>query len=210
MENKILPEKLLWTISGIGVIVGTIICFVAMDWGEWYADFDIEPVGLITGILTLALWLLPLAICLIFGGGIGAIVGLVVAMAIDVTVFWIVMFFIRKKEEFITRKTRKRASKLIKEVNKHIDEDIKRLQELKGKIINRDGAKSVYDLCQLMNRIVTNKAILEPCAQAAKEQLTLVKEADKIEAKILSLAKQYESVNDLKRAEYYYSLVQQR
>ena len=60
-KPKIFSDGFTGTLAIIGGIVGTIV-FVVTVFGEWYADFDIEPVGLITGILTIALFFLPFAL----------------------------------------------------------------------------------------------------------------------------------------------------
>ena len=69
-NNKKLPlfsGGLIGTLSIIGAIVGTIILVVA-GFGEWYAEFDVEPTGLITGVLTIVLLLLPIVVSLFIGG----------------------------------------------------------------------------------------------------------------------------------------------
>ena len=213
MENKkatiarILPDGFVYTLNVIGIIVGTILVFVWMDWAEWYSDFDVEPSGLITAILALVLLLLPIALCLLIGGGIGYLASFVVGIALDAVVYTLVTFINRKRTEFRTWKEQKRASKKIKQGNKSISQDIKRLGALKLQLNIREYTKPTYNLCCLVNNIVADKMGFRPCLDYSIEQHNILSEIEIIESKIIKLAEQYKVVNDTKSADYYYSIV---
>ena len=213
MDNKkatiarILPDGFVYTLNVIGIIVGTILVFVWMDWAEWYSDFDVEPSGLITAILALVLLLLPIALCLLIGGGIGYLASFVVGIALDAVVYTFVTFINRKRTEFRIWKEQKRASKKIKQDNKSISEDINRLGALKLQLNIREYTKPTYNLCCLVNNIVADKMGFRPCLDYSIEQHNILSEIEIIESKIIKLAEQYKVVNDTKSADYYYSIV---
>ena len=213
MDNKkatiarILPDGFVYTLNVIGIIVGTILVFVWMDWAEWYSDFDVEPSGLITAILALVLLLLPIALCLLIGGGIGYLASFVVGIALDAVVYTFVTFINRKRTEFRIWKEQKRASKNIKQGNKSISQDIKRLGALKLQLNIREYTKPTYNLCCLVNNIVADKMGFRPCLDYSIEQHNILSEIEIIESKIIKLAEQYKVVNDTKSADYYYSIV---
>ena len=213
MDNKkatiarILPDGFVYALNVIGIIVGTILVFVWMDWAEWYSDFDVEPSGLITAILALVLLLLPIALCLLIGGGIGYLVSFVVGIALDAVVYTFVTFINRKRTEFRIWKEQKRASKKIKQGNKSISQDIKRLGALKLQLNIREYTKPTYNLCCLVNNIVADKTGFKPCLDYSVEQHNILSEIEIIESKIIKLAEQYKVVNDTKSADYYYSIV---
>ena len=213
MDNKkatiarILPDGFVYTLNVIGIIVGTILVFVWMDWAEWYSDFDLEPSGLITAILALIILLLPIALCLLIGGGIGYLASFVVGIALDAVVYTLVTFINRKRTEFRTWKEQKRASKKIKQGNKSISEDINRLGALKSQLNIREYTKPTYNLCCLVNNIVADKTGFKPCLDYSVEQHNILSEVEIIESKIIKLAEQYKVVNDTKSADYYYNIV---
>lgn len=213
MDNKkatiarILPDGFVYTLNVIGIIVGTILVFVWMDWAEWYSDFDVEPSGLITAILALIILLLPIALCLLIGGGIGYLASFVVGIALDAVVYTLVTFINRKRTEFRTWKEQKRASKKIRQGNKSISEDINRLGALKSQLNIREYTKPTYNLCCLVNNIVADKMGFRPCLDYSVEQHNILSEIEIIESKIIKLAEQYKVVNDTKSADYYYSIV---
>lgn len=204
---KILPDGFVYTLNIIGIIAGTIIAFVVMDWAEWYADFDVEPVGLITFVLTAIVFLLPIALCLLIGGGIGYFASFVVGIALDTSIYAIVTFVKRKIEEYNTRKAQKRASKKIKQSNKSISEDVKRLRELKTKLNDREHTKSTRNLCYLIDDIVIDKSGFKPCLEYSEKQYHVLRDIEVIEKKIINLANQYKVVNDMKNAELYFNIV---
>ena len=213
MDNKkatiarILPDGFVYTLNVIGIFVGTILVFVWMDWAEWYSDFDVEPSGLITAILALVLLLLPIALCLLIGGGIGYLASFVVGIALDAVVYTFVTFINRKRTEFRIWKEQKRASKKIRQGNKSISQDIKRLGALKLQLNIREYTKPTYNLCCLVNNIVADKMGFRPCLDYSIEQHNILSEIEIIESKIIKLAEQYKVVNDTKSADYYYSIV---
>ena len=213
MDNKkatiarILPDGFVYTLNVIGIIVGTILVFVWMDWAEWYSDFDVEPSGLITAILALVLLLLPIALCLLIGGGIGYLASFVVGIALDAVVYTFVTFINRKRTEFKTWKEQKRASKKIRQGNKSISQDINRLGALKLQLNIREYTKPTYNLCCLVNNIVADKMGFRPCLDYSIEQHNILSEIEIIESKIIKLAEQHKVVNDTKSADYYYSIV---
>ena len=204
---RILPDGFVYTLNVIGIIVGTILVFVWMDWAEWYSDFDVEPSGLITAILALVLLLLPIALCLLIGGGIGYLASFVVGIALDAVVYTFVTFINRKRTEFRIWKEQKRASKKIKQGNKSISQDIKLLGALKLQLNIREYTKPTYNLCCLVNNIVADKMGFRPCLDYSIEQHNILSEIEIIESKIIKLAEQYKVVNDTKSADYYYSIV---
>ena len=191
MDNKkatiarILPDGFVYTLNVIGIIVGTILVFVWMDWAEWYSDFDVEPSGLITAILALVLLLLPIALCLLIGGGIGYLASFVVGIALDAGVYTFVTFINRKRTEFRIWKEQKRASKKIKQGNKSISQDIKRLGALKLQLNIREYTKPTYNLCCLVNNIVADKMGFRPCLDYSIEQHNILSEIEIIESKII-------------------------
>ena len=213
MENKkatiarILPDGFVYTLNVIGIIVGTILVFVWMDWAEWYSDFDVEPSGLITAILALVLLLLPIALCLLIGGGIGYLASFVVGIALDAVVYTFVTFINRKRTEFKTWKEQKRASKKIRQGNKSISQDINRLGALKSQLNIREYTKPTYNLCCLVNNIVADKTGFKHCLDYSVEQHNILSEVEIIESKIIRLAEQYKVVNDTTSADYYYNIV---
>ncbi len=213
MDNKkatiarILPDGFVYTLNVIGIIVGTILVFVWMDWAEWYSDFDVEPSGLITAILALVLLLLPIALCLLIGGGIGYLASFVVGIALDAVVYALVTFINRKRTEFRTWKEQKRASKKIKQSNRFISEDVKRLQDLKSRLNIREYTRATHNLCCLIDSIIADKMGFKPCLEYSEEQHSVLNEIEAIESKIIKLAEQYKVVNDTKNAEYYFNIV---
>lgn len=208
---KILPDGFVYTLNVIGIIAGTIIAFILWDWGEFYADQDgIEVSGIITLILALlylVIYLLPIVICLVVGGGIGYFASFVIGIALDVVVYAIVSFIRTKRTEFKTWKEQKRASKKIKQNNRFISEDVKRLQDLKGRLNVREYTKSTHNLCCLIDGIIADKMGFKPCLEYSEEQHYILNEIETIEGKIIELAEQYKVVNDTKNAEYYFNIV---
>lgn len=208
---KILPDGFVYTLNIIGIIAGTIIAFILWDWGEFYADQDgIEVSGIITlilAILYLVIYLLPIVICLVVGGGIGYFASFVIGIALDAVVYTLVTFINRKRTEFRTWKEQKRASKKIKQGNKSISEDINRLGALKSQLNIREYTKPTYNLCCLVNNIVADKTGFKPCLDYSVEQHNILSEVEIIESKIIKLAEQYKVVNDTKSADYYYNIV---
>ena len=208
---KILPDGFVYTLNVIGIIAGTIIAFILWDWGEFYADQDgIEVSGIITLILAflyLVIYLFPIVICLVVGGGIGYFASFVVGIALDVVVYAIVTFIRTKRTEFKTWKELKRASKKIKQSNKSISEDVKRLRELKTKLNDRERTKSTRNLCYLIDDIITDKSGFKPCLEYSENQYHVLRDIEVIEKKIINLANQYKVVNDMKNAELYFNIV---
>ena len=204
---KILPDGFVYTLNIIGIIAGTIIAFVVMDWAEWYADFDVEPSNIILLALTIIIYLLPIALCLLIGGGIGYFASFVVGIALDTSIYAIVTFVKSKIEEFNTRKAQKRASKKIKQSNKSISEDVKRLRELRTKLNDREHTKSTRNLCYLIDDIVIDKSGFKPCLEYSEKQYHVLRDIEVIEKKIINLANQYKVVNDMKNAELYFNIV---
>ena len=208
---KILPDGFVYTLNIIGIIAGTIITFILWDWGEFYTDQDgIEISGILTlilAVLYLVIYLLPIVICLLVGGGIGYFASFVVGIALDTLIYALVTFANRKREEFRIRREQKRASKQIKQSNKSISKDIERLHGLRSKLDIREYTKSTYHLCCLIDNIVSDKIGFKPCLEYSEEQYSVLNEIESIEKKIIRLAEQYKVVNDTKNAEYYFNIV---
>ena len=146
-------------------------------------------------------------ICLVVGGGLGYLASFVVGIALDTSIYAIVTFVKRKIEEFNTRKAQKRASKKIKQSNKSISEDVKRLRELKTKLNDREHTKSTRNLCYLIDDIVIDKSGFKPCLEYSEKQYHVLRDIEVIEKKIINLANQYKVVNDMKNAELYFNIV---
>ena len=196
----------------IGAIIGTIM-FCSTTFGEWYAEFDLEPVGLITGILTIVLWLLPFALSVIIGGGAGAVVGGLIGFTIVAIVKWIYYLYtsmrlkINQKIEQIQRKRKiKSDTQAIKKVNQFIDKKIMRYNELRAEGINRNQAYSVMHLCDLLVHI-RRDVNLEACISEIDKRMKVLNEIDSIEKEIEDLAMKYKNVGNIDQYKYYARII---
>lgn len=190
-----------------GAIIGTIICVTSV-FGEWYADFDVEPVGLITGILTIALYLLPFAISVLIGGGIGLLVGGFVGAIILSIVTSIVTFCRNKIEAARRRKEIRTASNKIHRANKSIHNDIMELERLKKQIpANRQSVVANYNLCNLLSGVAENAGSFDMCVNRCSADYDTLLRIRSLERKIRELANEYEVVGDEKRAAEYRCIV---
>lgn len=208
-KPKIFSDGFTGTLAIIGGIVGTIV-FVVTVFGEWYADFDIEPVGLITGILTIAVFLLPFALSILIGGGMGLLAGAFLGVFIEVIVNAIVSFVRNKVEQARIRKERRRASKSIKKSNKSIQDDIVQLESLRKQVPTSDRAiVANYHLCLLLEKAVDNKKMISGCLSSCEEKYKVLTQIRGIESRIKSLAIQYDTIGDNKSANYYLSIIEQ-
>lgn len=207
-KPKIFSDGFTGTLAIIGGIVGTIV-FVVTVFGEWYADFDIEPVGLITGILTIALFLLPFALSVLIGGGMGLLAGGFLGVFIEFIVNAIVSFVRNKVEQARIRKERRRASKKIGQANKSIQKEILQLESLREKLsATEDAVIANYNLCLLIEKTLENPKAISSCMSLCEEKLELLRQIRVIEERIKSLAVQYETIGDDKSANYYLSIIE--
>ena len=190
-------------LSITGAIIGTIICVTSV-FGEWYADFDIEPVGLITGILTIALYLLPFAISALIGGGIGLLVGGFIGAIILSIVTSIVAFCKNKIEAAQRRKEIRTASNRIHKANKSIHSDILELERLKKQIpANKRSVVANHNLCSLLSSVSENTVSFDMCVKRCAADYDVLLRIRSLERKIRELANEYEFVGDEKRAAEY-------
>lgn len=206
-KSKIFSDGFTGTLAIIGGIAGTII-FVVTVFGEWYAEFDIEPVGLITGILTIALFLLPFAISLIVGGGMGLLAGGFLGVFIEFLVNSIVSFIRHKIDQAHKRKERKKASRKINKANKNIQDDIIQLKTIRKQLSASDEAIIAnYHLCLLIEKTAENPNVIFDCLSRCKEAYVVLNKAKTIEDRIKALSEQYRIIGDAKNADYYLSLI---
>jgi len=191
----------------IGLIVGTIL-FVTNVFGEWYAEFNVEPVRLITGILTLIVWLLPFAISLILGGGIGFIVGAVIA-TIGIMLNTTIISYVSNTYKKISKTLwiKKETVKLKKE-RKKIDKVIMiKTNIIKKGIGKRKEISNVKCLITLLNELSTD-ASMQEIKIVIDDKMNAFNEIDSINQRIRNLAERYEAIGNRKLADYY--LVQAR
>ncbi len=191
----------------IGAIAGTIL-WVSCVFGEWYADFDLEPTGIITGILAIIVFLLPFAISLLVGGGSGLLLGGLIGMAIELIVVSIRTFTINKINSAQKRKETRIASATIRRTNKSINEDIERLRLLKKQIKSKpEMVVANHNLCQLISLVSNANIGFDACVNYCANQYALLSEVRLLEKKIFDLASEYEKVGDINKAEHYRNIV---
>lgn len=190
----------------IGTIAGTIF-FVIYVFGEWYTDFDIEPTGLITGLLTIIVFLLPFAISLLLGGGIGLLVGGLLGTVIEITSIAIKTFICNKVNAARRKKKTRKASASIRKSNKSIVKELERLNSLRKELSSDPKAVITnYNLCKLV-KITSNEYVgFEICEKFTERQYSLLSEIRSIEKHLLELANEYEVVGNSKQAAYYRSI----
>lgn len=213
MKNQGNEEYLVSICGIIGAIIGT-FWFCVSTFGEWYAEFDVEPTGLITGILTIAVWLLPFAFSVFLGGGLGAVVGFAVGLGIAFCIRAIIALYnnivskIKKIKNNITRKIEIKAdTKAIKKANKSIEEKIKRLDILKKQGINCKQTYSEKHLCELLSSIYEDGNILF-CIDKISKHVEVVEEIEDIKKEIESLAMKYKNIGNISEYEYYINLIE--
>ena len=209
-NNKKLPlfsGGLIGTLSIIGAIVGTIILVVA-GFGEWYAEFDVEPTGLITGVLTIVLLLLPIVVSLFIGGVIGFLAGGFLGMFVELLFNSIVTFVQNKLQQARKKRERKKASKHIRSANKNIDLDVLHLKELRSKLMYSDeSVVADYNLCLLIDKITDDNSSISACLLHCEENYIILTQIRTIEQRIKILADQYKTIGDNKSYNYYLSFI---
>ena len=85
-NTKKIPDSLYWFLVVVGAIVGAILMFAF--WGlEWYQENELELEYGIFSIVFLIIHLIPIAISIVIGGGIGFITGGLIAAAIDLLIY---------------------------------------------------------------------------------------------------------------------------
>lgn len=205
-KPKFLSSGFVGTLAIIGAIVGTIF-FVSYVFGEWYADFDLEPTGLITGILTIAVFLLPFAISLLVGGGIGLLIGGVLGTIIELTFVAIKTYINNKINAARKRKLTRKASANIRKTNKNINEDIEKLNSLRIKLMSEPKmVVANYNLCKLISVASNNYIGFEVCENFYAAQYSLLSEIRCIEKRVYELANEYDKIGNIKQAEFYRSI----
>lgn len=194
------------TLAIIGTIFGTII-FVSTLFGEWYADFDIEPGGPITGILTIAVFLLPFAISVIVGGGIGFIAGVFLGMIIELAIPAIVSFIKNAVDAARRWKERKIARRGIRKANKNIGKVITELTQFRKEIPASEASiVSSYNLCCLLSTIADDKSTLKMCVDRCSCNYEKLRRIRKLESQVQKIADEYSIIGDHKNASYYRSI----
>lgn len=206
-KPKIFSDGFTVALAIIGGIVGTIV-FVVSVFGEWYADFDMEPTGLILGILTVALFLLPFAISVFIGGGIGLLAGGFLGLFIEFIINSIITYVSNKREQARKKRECKKASKSIRLSNKNIEDDILQLSKLRAQLSSPyNDVIASYNLCLLIDKTIENKNDNFVCLAYCQEKYQVLSQIKKIENRIEVLAKQYETIGDNKSATYYLSFI---
>lgn len=206
-KPKIFSDGFTGALAIIGGIVGTIV-FVVSVFGEWYAEFDMEPTGLILGILTIALFLLPFVISVFIGGGIGLIAGGFLGVFIEFIINTTVSFVSNKREQARKKRQQKKASKYIRLSNKNIDDDILQLKKLRGQLSSSDNdVIASYNLCLLIDKTIENKSIDFVCLSYCQENYQILNQIKKIERKLEVLAEQYNTIGDIESANHYLSYI---
>lgn len=205
-HNKKSLSGLSGTLAIIGAIAGIII-FVTTVFGEWYADFDIEPVGLITGILTIAVFLLPFAVSVIAGGGTGFIAGGFLGVIIELAIAAIVSFIKNAIDAARRRKKRKIASRGIRKANKNISKVVAELTQLRKEVpVSETSIVSSYNLCCLLSTIADNKSTFKMCVDKCSCNYEKLRRIRKLESQVQKLAEEYSIIGDHKNASYYRSI----
>lgn len=150
-KPKFFSNGFIGALAIIGAIAGTIF-FISYVFGEWYADFDIEPTGLITGLLTIIVFLLPFAISLLVGGGIGLLAGGFLGTIIEMILIAIKNFFCNRINAVRRKKETRKASANIRKSNKRINEDIDKLNSLRKELTYEpEMIIANYNLCKLVS-----------------------------------------------------------
>lgn len=184
-------------------IIGTYLCVTGV-FGEWYADFDIEPVGLITGLLTIVVFLLPFAISVLLGGGmgfvLGGLVGTVLAMAFDGTISFFKSSFLAMSHQ----KSVKRESKKLLGEHNSIQVDIARLDSLKQDRVDEHQLARERKLCDLLGAISSNSSV-GVCLKEISEKQKVIDEIRQLEQKIKSAAERCAEVGDTQKCDFYIS-----
>lgn len=182
-------------------IIGTYLCVTGV-FGEWYADFDIEPVGLITGLLTIIVFLLPFAISVLLGGGLGfvlgGIVGTVIAMAFDGTISFVKSSFLAMSHQ---QSVKRESKKLLGEHNS-IQAAISRLEILKQDHVDVHQLAKERRLCDLLGAISPESSV-DVCLQELSEKQIVIDEMRQLEQKIKSAAERCAEVGDTQKCDAY-------
>jgi hypothetical protein len=193
----------------IGVIIGTIM-FVTSTFGEWYADFDVEPVGLITGILTLIVFLLPFVISVFIGGGVGGIIGILIG--IGVSYFFTAMYnaFMSVCKYFKKRYDIKKETRKLHQDMKSIDILAKRRKDIL-KLNIGEGKEIILEsnLVRLLSTVQKSQPDIKILEDKIEEKRALVDELQDIDNKLNELEKKLRKIGNSKKADYYARQIEQ-
>ena len=193
-------------LSIICAIIGTVL-FVVYVSGDWYADFDLNPTGLITGILTVVLYLLPVAISLLIGGGCGLLFGGLLGIIIVILGKHISSSFLLLINGLKNRiKVRKKSAEIRKNF-RNASELINRLQELRKLGLKRTLINRTNNLCQLLVA-VSNEEQMKECLEAVNSKMAIVAEINEIEQNIVQLADKYKTAGNAEKSIYYLKVVE--
>lgn len=116
-------------------------------------------------------------------------------------------FVVIKKTQRENEKRIKEASNKIQSANGRIKEDIRKLNILRTNVVDADHTKTTCDLCKLIYMASNHCVASTQCLSFAMKQEKILKAQRIIEERITNLAKQYETVGDLEKAEYYMNIV---
>lgn len=207
-QNNTLLDKCMRYFAIIGAIIGTV--FILIDvFGDWYTDFDIKPVELITFILTIVVFLLPVVISLMLGGPIGAIAGMFLGIIIWAVIDTIVSSIRNAVDTACKRKKRKIASREIHKENRNIGKAIAELAQLREEIpANEASIVSNYNLCCLLSAISDNNVTFKMCTDRCFNNYEKLRRIRTLELQVQKLADEYAVIGDLKSASYYKSIAE--
>lgn len=189
----------------ICAIIGTILC-VTHVFGEWYADFDMEPTGLITGLLTIILYLLPFAISVLIGGGIGLLAGGFVGTMLAVAVAGVISFIRGSFKAAATQRNVKRESRKLTRESSGVDENVTKLQSLRLKHVNAAQIAKEARLCSILRAVSSGESI-DACIAALSAKQAIVDEIRSLERKIADTANRYAEIGDAQKCEYYINVL---
>lgn len=187
----------------VGGIAGTIIAFNLFNFSDVYKDSP-SPTGLITLVLAIILWLLPIAVSALLGGGLGAIVGAVAFALITGLIWAIKQFLLFIKNEFILsiksirsrHISRKQTKKLGKEND--ISKVIADFENLQSKNINEVSVQICERFCDLLDSIHSTDE-LKSCISVLNEKRNTLNQIRDDEKIIVELAEQYSKIGNIEK-----------
>ena len=175
MKGKIFDKSnvILKLFCIVGGIAGTIIAFNLFNFSDVYKDSP-SPTGLITLVLAIILWLLPIAVSALLGGGLGAIVG-AVAFALITGLIWAIKHFLLfLKNEFTLSIKSIRSRHISKKQTKKLEKEndickvIADFENLQSKNIDEVSVRRCERLCDLLNSICSTND-LKSCISVLNE-----------------------------------------
>ena len=205
MKGKIFDKSnvILKLFCIVGGIAGTIIAFNLFNFSDVYKDSP-SPTGLITLVLAIILWLLPIAVSALLGGGLGAIVGAVAFALITGLIWAIKQFLLFLKNEFTLSIKSIRSRHISKKQTKKLEKEndickvIADFENLQSKNIDEVSVRRCERLCDLLDSICSTND-LKSCISVLNEKRNTLNHIRNDEKIIIDLAEQYSKIGNIEK-----------